>query len=130
MSIFSPRSSSTTAPTRPPRGPTQAPTGSIFSSVACTASFVREPASRADGLDLDETGFDLGNVQFKQPLDQTRMGPGDDDLRAAVCAVYLDDIDSDEVTFPEDLAVDLLPGAQQRVGPVIALADADGHIAG
>ena len=63
------------------------------------------------GLDLDETGFDLGNVQFKQPLDQTRMGPGDDDLRAAVCAVHLDDIDSDEVTFPEDLAVDLLPGA-------------------
>ena len=45
ISIFSPCSSSTTAPTRPPLGPTQAPTGSMFSSVAQTASLVREPAS-------------------------------------------------------------------------------------
>ena len=40
-------SSSTTAPTRPPRGPTQAPTGSRPSIVARTAILEREPASRA-----------------------------------------------------------------------------------
>ena len=47
MSIFSPCSSSTTAPTRAPRAPTQAPTGSMFSSAAWTAIFEREPGSRA-----------------------------------------------------------------------------------
>ena len=47
MSTFSPRSSSTTAFTRWPRGPTQAPMGSTFSSSLHTASLVRLPASRA-----------------------------------------------------------------------------------
>ena len=53
MSIFSPWSSSTTAPTLAPLVPTHAPTGSMFSSVAQTAIFVREPASRA--MDLTST---------------------------------------------------------------------------
>ena len=48
MSIFSPRSSCTTACTREPFMPTQAPTGSTSRSRELTAIFERAPASRAD----------------------------------------------------------------------------------
>ena len=50
MSIFSPRSSLTTMRTRPPRAPTQAPTGSTLWSFDHTAIFVRCPGSRAQAL--------------------------------------------------------------------------------
>ena len=47
MSIFSPPSSCTTAWTREPRMPTQAPTGSMELSREITAILAREPGSRA-----------------------------------------------------------------------------------
>ena len=47
MSIFSPCNSLTTACTREPRMPTQAPTGSIEESFETTAILAREPGSRA-----------------------------------------------------------------------------------
>ncbi len=47
MSMRSPPSSDTTAWTREPFSPTQAPTGSIDSSRLYTAIFVRPPTSRA-----------------------------------------------------------------------------------
>ncbi len=47
MSIFSPESSRTMFFTRMPRMPTQAPTGSTFSSWERTAILVRKPGSRA-----------------------------------------------------------------------------------
>ena len=47
MSIFSPCSSPTTAWTREPRIPTQAPTGSIELSDEVTAILARLPGSRA-----------------------------------------------------------------------------------
>jgi hypothetical protein len=47
MSIFSPRSSCTTACTREPFMPTQAPTGSTSESRLVTAIFERAPGSRA-----------------------------------------------------------------------------------
>ena len=47
MSIFSPCNSLTTACTREPRMPTQAPTGSIEESFDMTAILAREPGSRA-----------------------------------------------------------------------------------
>jgi hypothetical protein len=47
MSIFSPWSSFTTACTREPRMPTQAPTGSMEESLETTAILAREPGSRA-----------------------------------------------------------------------------------
>src|ERR1044071_2859923 len=47
MSIFSPRSSCTTAWTREPLMPTQAPTGSTSASRLVRAIFEREPGSRA-----------------------------------------------------------------------------------
>ena len=50
MSIFSPCSSFTTACTREPRMPTQAPTGSTELSREITAILAREPGSRATAL--------------------------------------------------------------------------------
>ena len=50
MSIFSPCSSCTTACTRLPRMPTQAPTGSIELSRLITAILARLPGSRATAL--------------------------------------------------------------------------------
>ncbi len=50
MSTFSPRNSSTTACTREPRCPTQAPTGSTFSCRDHTAILLRAPDSRACAL--------------------------------------------------------------------------------
>ncbi len=47
MSIFSPWSSPTTAWTREPRMPTQAPTGSMDESLEVTAILARLPGSRA-----------------------------------------------------------------------------------
>ena len=50
MSTFSPCSSLTTACTREPRMPTQAPTGSMEESLEITAILAREPGSRATDL--------------------------------------------------------------------------------
>ena len=50
MSTFSPCSSPTTACTRWPRMPTQAPTGSMELSLEMTAILAREPGSRATDL--------------------------------------------------------------------------------
>ena len=50
MSIFSPCNSFTTACTREPRMPTQAPTGSTEESREMTAILAREPGSRATAL--------------------------------------------------------------------------------
>jgi len=50
MSIFSPCSSLTTACTREPRMPTQAPTGSTDESREITAILARDPGSRATAL--------------------------------------------------------------------------------
>ena len=50
MSIFSPCNSLTTAWTRLPRMPTQAPTGSMLESFEITAIFARLPESRATDL--------------------------------------------------------------------------------
>ncbi len=47
MSTFSPCSSFTTACTREPRMPTQAPTGSMEESREVTPILAREPGSRA-----------------------------------------------------------------------------------
>ena len=50
MSIFSPCNSFTTACTREPRIPTQAPTGSTEESREITPILAREPGSRATAL--------------------------------------------------------------------------------
>ena len=83
MSIFSPPSSSTTLATRPPFGPTHAPIGSITGSSAQTAIFVRLPASRAMDLISTVPSKDLRHLELEQALDQARMRPADEHLRAA-----------------------------------------------
>ena len=72
MSIFSPPSSATTAWTRAPRWPTVAPTGSSPSWRDATATFEREPASRAIAListvPLWISGTSSSNRRFRKPL--------------------------------------------------------------
>src|ERR687894_591727 len=58
MSIFSLRSSETTARTRLPRGPTQAPTGSIPDSFDPPQVHERHPPMRL----LDDTGHDVAHA--------------------------------------------------------------------
>ncbi len=70
MSIFSPRSSCTTAWTREPFMPTQAPTGSTSASRLVTAIFERAPGSRAHGDDADDALVDLGHLGLEELLDE------------------------------------------------------------
>ena len=71
MSIFSSCNSSTICCTRCPLGPTQAPTGSTFSSRLYTAILERIPGSRA--TDLSSTtpskisGTSNSNRRFNRP---------------------------------------------------------------
>ena len=72
MSIFSPPSSATTAWTRAPRWPTVAPTGSRPSWRDETATFEREPGSRAIAListvPLWISGTSSSNRRLRKPL--------------------------------------------------------------
>ena len=83
-----------------------------------------------DGLDLHEAGSDLRDLELKEPLDQARMRPGDDDLRASGRPADLHDVDADEVALVIILRADLLGGGEHGVGLVVAAADADGHVVG
>jgi hypothetical protein len=84
MSIFSPCSSCTTACTRLPRMPTQAPTGSIEESLEITAILARLPGSRATALDLDDAVVDFRHFLGEQLGHELRMGARQEDLRPAV----------------------------------------------
>ena len=52
-----------------------------------------------DGLDLDKTGCNLGDFEFKEPLNKARMRPGDNDLWASCRTANLHDVDTDEVAL-------------------------------
>ena len=82
MSIFSPRSSCTTACTRLPFMPTQAPTGST-SRVAAGDGDLRAAARLAGrGLDDHDALGDLRDLHLEQLDEQVDRGAGEDDLRA------------------------------------------------
>ena len=68
MSIFSPCSSWTTAWTRLPFMPTQAPTGSIELSWLITPILARLPGIAGGGLDLDDAVVNLGHFLREQLL--------------------------------------------------------------
>ena len=72
MSIFSPPSSDITVETRTPRWPTRDPTGSICWSWETTATFERDPASRAIAFIsttlLAISGVSSEKVKFPLPL--------------------------------------------------------------
>jgi hypothetical protein len=72
MSIFSPRSSCTTACTREPFMPTHAPTGSTSASRLVTAIFERAPGSRARH-DADDALVDLRHLGLEELLDRPRI---------------------------------------------------------
>ena len=68
--------------TRDPPGPTQAPMGSTLGSADQTAILVAAARLPGDGLDLHGAVVDFGNLQLKEALDQSGVGPGQEDLGA------------------------------------------------
>ena len=115
MSIFSPRSSETTIRTREPRGPTQAPTGSTPWVCDCDRDLRAVPRLAGDALDLDEPVGDLGHLELEQRLDQLRVAPRQDHLRALRAGADLADDGLDARALLVALAVDLLGAGQQRL---------------
>jgi hypothetical protein len=77
----SPPSSFTTACTRAPLRPTQAPTGSTASSREKTAILVRLPTSREAGPDLDDRLLDLGHLELEQRLHEQGVRAAQDEAR-------------------------------------------------
>src|SRR6516164_4284595 len=89
MSIFSPCSSFTTACTREPRMPTQAPTGSTEESREITAILARDP------LHLDDAVIDFRHFLREQLRHELRMRAREEDLRAARLAAHVVDVGAD-----------------------------------
>ena len=71
--------------------------------------------------------MNLRHLQLKQPLDQPRMGAGDEHLGPAVCLADLHHVYPNPVALTDLLALDLLPGGQKRVGKLGAGGEADGY---
>ena len=125
MSIFSPCSSSTTAWTRLPRMPTQAPTGSIEESREMTAILARDAGIAGDRLHLDDAVVDLGHFLGEQLGHELRMGARQEDLRAALLAADVVDVGADAVAVAEGLARDQLVAAHDA----LAAAEVDDDVA-
>lgn len=73
-----------------------------------------------DGLDLDDTGVDLRHLQLKQTLNQTRVGAGNNDLRAAGAAANLDEVNLQALTLSQDLTAHLLGSGQNSLALLAA----------
>ena len=116
MSIRSPPSSFTTACTREPLRPTQAPTGSMASSREMTATLVRLPDLARDGADLDDLLLDLGHLELEQRLHEQRIAPGEDQPRALGRLLQPLEHGADRVALVEMLAVVLLAVGDDRLG--------------
>ena len=116
MSIFSPCSSATTAWTREPRMPTQAPTGSMPLSLEMTAILARRARIARHGADLDDAVVDLGHFLGEQLGHELRMGARQEDLRPAHFLAHVVDIGADALALAEALARQQLVAAQDRLG--------------
>ena len=121
----SPASSPTTACTRLPRMPTQAPTGSIEVSRETTAILARLPGIAGDRLDLDDAVVDLRHFHGEELRHELRMRAGQEDLRAALLAAHVVDIGAHAVAVAEGLARDHLVAADDR----LAAAEIDDDVA-
>src|SRR5881409_2981652 len=115
MSILSPRSSCTTACTRVPRMPTQAPTGSTSRSLEVTAIFARPPGSRAAPF-TSTMPSDLGHLLLEELDQQPRVGAREDDLRPLAGELDVEDVGADAVALAVALARDLLLLGEDGVG--------------
>jgi hypothetical protein len=111
MSIFSPPSSATTAWTRRPRWPTVAPTGSRPSWRDDTATFEREPGSRAIAL-ISTCRCGPRDLELEQALQEALVRPADEDLRTAARAADLEDVGLDVLADPVVLDLRLLRGRE------------------
>ena len=116
ISTFSPPSSLTTAWTRLPRMPTQAPTGSIDSSLVLTAIFARLPASRAHRANLDDSVVDLRNLHLEQLPHEVRMNTADEDLRPACFGAHIIDVGPHPVAPTQGFARQAVVAPQHGLG--------------
>ncbi len=91
MSIFSPCSSPTTAWTREPRIPTQAPTGSIERVVRDDGDLGARARIAGNRLDLDDAVVDFRHFHGEELDHELRMGARQEDLRAALFAAHVVD---------------------------------------
>ena len=116
MSIFSPCSSSTTACTRAPRMPTQAPTGidgAILGDHRDLGADARIAGHRAD---LDDAVVDFRHFLREQLGHELRPRAREEDLRAALLAAHVVDVGADAVAVAEVLARDHLVAADDAFG--------------
>ncbi len=125
MSIFSPRSSCTTACTRLPFMPTQAPTGSTSESREETAILARPPGSRAAASITTTPSAISGTSISKSLAEQLHRGAGEDDLRTLRLAEHVEHVGLDAVAGAVALARHLLAHRQHRLGA----PQVDDHVA-
>ena len=125
MSIFSPCSSLTTACTREPRMPTQAPTGSTEESREITAILARDAGIARHRLDLDDAVVDFRHLLREQLRHELRVRARQEDLRPARLAAHVVDEGADAVAVAEGLARQHLVAAHDR----LAAAEIDHHVA-
>ena len=125
MSIFSPCNSPTTAWTRLPRMPTQAPTGSIEEFARDDGDLGARARIAGDRLDLDDAVVDLRHFLREQLRHELRMGARQEDLRAALFAAHVVDVGADAIAVAEYFARDQLVAADDR----LAAAEIDDDVA-
>ncbi len=119
----SPCSSCTTACTRTPRMPTQAPTGSMLESLLITAILARRARIARHGADLDDAVIDFRHFLREQAHHELRMRARQENLRTAGFAAHVIDIGADAVAGAEGFARDHLVAAHHAFG----LAKIDHH---
>src|SRR5262249_10357610 len=104
MSIFSPCNSLTTACTRDPRMPTQAPTGSTDESREITAIFCARTRIPRHRLHLHDAVVDFRHFLGEQLGHELRMGAREKYLRPARLAAHVVDESADAVAVAERFA--------------------------
>ena len=128
MSIFSPCNSLTTACTREPRMPTQAPTGSIEEFVGDDGDLGARAGIAGDRLDFDDAVVNLRHFLREQLGGELRMRAREEDLRSARLAPHVVDIGADAVAGAEHFARDQFVAPHDRLARAGA-AEIDDDIA-
>ena len=116
MSIFSPCNSPTTACTRLPRMPTQAPTGSMPLSREMHRDLGAAAGIARDRFDLDDAVIDLRHLLREQLGHELRVRARQEDLRAARLLAHVVDIGAHPLALAEALARQQFVAPQHRLG--------------
>ena len=125
MSIFSPCNSFTTAWTREPRMPTQAPTGSTDESRDMDRDFGARARIAGDRFDLDNAVVDFRHFLGEQLRHELRVGARQENLRTALFAAHVVNIGADAVAVAENFARQHLVAPHDR----FAAAEIDHDVA-